>query len=163
MFLEFISACPTHKYKVFLNLGSLSLRQEGGRIKTKPGGQKKERCKECIKVIHPIMPSDSREKQIQTDGGRRDMYSLPIAFGQLKWLPWRLMCLLTVRRAHVSSTTYEILIRSLFYSKLPHPLGRRPVEDNFRMMENLLYFLVFILVFDDLDVSAWQRKSRTGE
>lgn len=72
------------------------LPDRGGRhIKTKSGGKREERFKECIKVIRPIMPSDSREKQIQKDrAGGRDMYSLPI--GQLKWLPWRLVCLLTV-------------------------------------------------------------------
>lgn len=43
-------------------------------------GNKEERFKECIKVIHPIMPSDRREKEIQKEGrregGRCTVYQL---------------------------------------------------------------------------------------
>ena len=98
-------------------LGSLSPRQGGSHIKTKLGQQRRERFKECIKVIHPIMPSDSGEKLIQKERGRegRDTYSLPIAFGQLRWLPWRLppgvsVDSVTWRTHAFTATSYHLYI-----------------------------------------------------
>lgn len=62
-FLGFISACPRHKYTILRRISCGLISQTVRRIhQNKAWGNREEGFTKCIKVTHPIMPSDSREE-----------------------------------------------------------------------------------------------------
>ncbi len=78
---------------------------------TDPSQQSKcNKSKKCIKATHLIIPvRQQRETDPEERRKGRFMYILPIAFGQLEWLPWRLLHLLKVSRGQHMPLNHVIL------------------------------------------------------